>query len=500
MSGEVGHTVGRYLLHSEIASGGMATVHLGRLIGAAGFSRTVAIKRLHPWFASEEEFVSMFLDEARLAGRIRHPNVVPIRDVVKAGNELLLVMEYVEGDALSRLIRATAAAEAPIEPGIVVAVMAGALRGLHAAHEAKDERGKPLGIVHRDVSPHNILVSSDGIAQVVDFGVAKAADRLQNTRSGHVKGKLSYMSPEQLEHGDVDRRTDVYAAAQVLWEMLTQRRLFASEDPGPIVTQKLHGSVTPPSELGARSSPELDAVVMKGLSQRADERFATAQEMAIALENATRPAAENDVGAWVERFAASTLAERRELVSQIENLPSAEVAVEARDALVSSPSVSVSPPAVAPSAPTSQVSSVSLVTSTEDQIAGMRPKRRAALLGVAAGLLIVGVTIAIVVARSSSPATTTAASPAPSEARAPSETMEGDRPPDEPSPPDTTAADAASSDDVSGQPQAREETPPTPSPASPTKPKPQPHLQKRPEPRPAVDRKPASDFDDLTRR
>src|SRR5262245_60206940 len=172
--------IGRYALHDAIASGGMATVHLGKLLGAVGFARTVAIKRLHAQFAKDPDFVAMFLDEARIAGRIRHPNVVPILDFVQDDGELLLVMEYVHGESLARLARSwrTSTGQGVPVP-IALSIMSAALYGLHAAHEATDERGAPLDIVHRDVSPQNILVSHDGVARVVDFGVAKAAGRMQ---------------------------------------------------------------------------------------------------------------------------------------------------------------------------------------------------------------------------------------------------------------------------------------------------------------------------------
>src|ERR1700733_14777693 len=182
--------LGRYALYDEIAAGGMATVHLGRLIGPVGFSRTVAIKRLHQQYAKNPEFVAMFLDEARLAARIRHPNVVPTVDVVAMEEELFLVMEYIQGESLSRLFRAASVAAAPIPRSVAVTIMAGVLHGLHAAHEAKTEHGQPLDIVHRDVSPQNVLVGVDGVARVLDFGVAKAAHRVQTTQDGRIKGKL----------------------------------------------------------------------------------------------------------------------------------------------------------------------------------------------------------------------------------------------------------------------------------------------------------------------
>src|SRR5512142_270923 len=221
--------IGRYALYDEIASGGMAVVHIGRLLGQAGFSRTVAIKRLHPQFARDPNVVSMLLDEARLAVRVQHPNVVAPLDVLVVQGEVLVVMEYVSGDTLARLQRSPANAEHPPSSAIVTGIICNALYGLHAAHEAVGENGQPLHIVHRDVSPQNIMVGLDGIARVLDFGVAKAAMRSHCTTDGVVKGKVAYMAPEQIEAREVDRRTDIFAAGIVAWEALSGRRLFSAD-------------------------------------------------------------------------------------------------------------------------------------------------------------------------------------------------------------------------------------------------------------------------------
>ncbi|MFO0726300.1 MAG: protein kinase [Myxococcota bacterium] len=314
-----GNAVGRYVLHDEIASGGMAAVHLGRLLGPAGFSRTVAIKRLHPEHARDPEFVAMFLDEARLAARIQHPNVVPIVDVVALSGQLFLVMEYIQGESLSRLMRAAEKRGERVPQPIALAIMADALYGLHAAHEAKDERGEPLSIVHRDVSPHNILVGRDGAARVLDFGIAKAASRASTTQDGKVKGKFTYMAPEQLKRGPVDRRADVFAASIVLWEVLTGARLFAAEDLAGIVARVLNDVIEPPSARLPSISPALDAIVMKGLERAVERRYASALEMARDLEahgGLARPA---EVGAWVERISGDVLEKRALQVKEIES-------------------------------------------------------------------------------------------------------------------------------------------------------------------------------------
>ncbi len=322
--------VGRYALYGVIASGGMATVHFGRLLGPVGFSRTVAIKRLHAHFASDPEFVSMFLDEARLAARIRHPNVVTTLDVVATGGELFLVMEYVPGETLARLAKNVRDAGRPMPHRIVSSVISGVLHGLHAAHEAKDERGVPLGIVHRDVSPQNTHVGTDGVARLLDFGVAKAAGRIQTTREGQIKGKLAYMAPEQLRGAPVDRSSDIYAAGVMLWELITGVRLFQGENEGVVVARVLEGNIQPPSQVlmrAARSTfsertytqlQRLDSCVLRAVHPDPKQRFATARDMALELEACVQPATLSQVGEWVEHNAAEQLAQRADKVSEIE--------------------------------------------------------------------------------------------------------------------------------------------------------------------------------------
>lgn len=309
--------VGRYVVFDEIAAGGMASVHLGRLMGAVGFSRTVAIKRLHPHLARDEEFAAMFLDEARLAARIRHPNVVAVLDVVHDEGELLLVMDYVQGESLSRLARATRPGAIP--PRLAVTVTTGVLHGLHAAHEATTEQGKPLHIVHRDVSPQNIMVGVDGVARVLDFGVAKAAHRAQTTQEGSVKGKISYMAPEQLLSEAVDRRADVYSCAVVLWEALTGERLFEGSNQGRVIRKILDEEVPLASSIVPGLPKALDAAVMRGLERDVTKRWQTARDFAAALERCFPMASATEVGEWVESIGGHALGERAERVKNIES-------------------------------------------------------------------------------------------------------------------------------------------------------------------------------------
>jgi serine/threonine protein kinase len=325
--------IGRYAIYQAIASGGMATVYLGRLLGPVGFARTVAIKRLHEQYASEPKFVAMFLDEARLAARVRHPNVVPTLDVVATDGELFLVMEYVHGESLGRLVRAAVDQGTPIPVPIVVSIMSGVLQGLHAAHEAKSEKGVPLHIIHRDVSPQNILLGRDGQARLLDFGVARAEERLHKTQEGLVKGKLAYMAPEQLRAETLGPPTDVYAAAVVMWEALAGRRLFPGTSDGGLVVEVLEGKIERPSDVlraagdtaRAEEVSHLDDLLMRALAPKSEARWQTARELARELEAAVAPATASQVSDWVESAAGSTLRERASMVAEIESSSAVEL-------------------------------------------------------------------------------------------------------------------------------------------------------------------------------
>jgi serine/threonine protein kinase len=315
--------VGRYAVYGEIAAGGMATVHYGRLLGQVGFSRTVAVKRLHPQFAKDPDFVAMLLDEARLAGRISHPNVASVLDVVAEDGELCLVMDYLQGESLARLNAAARARGVVIPPRIACAILCGVLRGLHAAHEACSEQGEPLGIVHRDCSPQNVLVDLDGAVHVIDFGVAKALGRRSHTREGQLKGKLAYMAPEQLG-GQVSRQTDVFAAATVLWETLTGESLFMGDNDSVTMRNVLNKAPAPPSQyfpsdhgLSREKVRELDAIVACGFEHSLERRFRTARDMANALEG-VGVAAPSEISDWVESLAGEILRKRQALVAAIE--------------------------------------------------------------------------------------------------------------------------------------------------------------------------------------
>lgn len=279
--------VDRYELIGEIASGGMATVYLARLTGVGGFQRLFAIKRLHPHLAGEKEFVEMFLDEARLAAGIHHPHVVPILEVGASPGGYYLVMEYIEGETFARLLARAASQKSPIPASIVIRIGLDMLAGLHAAHELRDDTGALAGVVHRDVSPQNVLVGVDGVTRITDFGVARAASRLTATRVGQLKGKIAYMAPEQARGEEsIDRRADVFAAGIVIWEGLAHRRLFKAENEAGTLARVIHEPIPHLLEAAPEIPREVADVVMRALSRDLTVRYATCAAFADALERA----------------------------------------------------------------------------------------------------------------------------------------------------------------------------------------------------------------------
>ncbi len=315
---------GRYAVYGAIASGGMATVHVGRIFGEAGFTRTVAIKRMHPHLAGQPEFVAMFVDEARLAARIRHPNVVPTLDVGAHEGELFLVMEYVDGVPLSALHKAARESGTLAPPDVAASIIVGLLRGLDAAHEARGDDGLPLGIVHRDVSPQNVLVGTDGVARVLDFGVAKALSQVHITQNSQLKGKLAYMAPEQVRGEGFDRRADVFGAAVVFWETLCGSKLFRAANEAAVVQAVQYQPIGFPSDVNGAVPPALDAAIMRGLDRDPERRFATAGEMADAIEHAIPLASARFVGEWVRSLGGVGIRTRAQLVADAESRSTVE--------------------------------------------------------------------------------------------------------------------------------------------------------------------------------
>jgi serine/threonine-protein kinase len=313
------HRIDRYELIGEIASGGMATVFLARLTGLGGFQRFVALKRLHPHLQAEKDFVRMFLDEARLAAGIHHPNVVPILEVGAGSVGYYLVMEYIEGETLARLLARAASAGTKLPVAISLRIGIDMLRGLHAAHELKDETGAPTNLVHRDVSPQNVLVGSDGVSRITDFGVARAASRLGDTRAGQLKGKIAYMAPEQASGvEELDRRADIFASGIVLWEALAQRRLFKAQNEAATLSRVMNEPVPNLSAIAADVPDAITKVISRSLERLPERRFPTCAEFADTLEDtATRfrlVASSRDLSNYVADVMGDEIAQQREAV------------------------------------------------------------------------------------------------------------------------------------------------------------------------------------------
>jgi serine/threonine protein kinase len=306
-----GYKLDRYELLCPIAEGGMARVWVARQRGKHGFEKLVAIKTILPAFASDPRFQEMFLDEARIASRIEHPNVTQILDLGEEHEVLYLAMEYVDGDALSRLNHACIRAGVKIPPGVLLRVLADTCAGLHDAHEMIDSSGHPLEVVHRDVSPHNILVSTKGVAKLIDFGIAKARSRAGgDTNSGVLKGKTQYMAPEQAAGKPVDRRADIWAVGVVLYFLLSGRPPFEAEN--QLATLHLLASGQPPPPLPSTVHPAIAAVVRKTLWHAPESRYQTAAELREALERAIVEARVPTTQADVAAFAGKYLGERAE--------------------------------------------------------------------------------------------------------------------------------------------------------------------------------------------
>jgi serine/threonine-protein kinase len=277
--------VGRYDLLAPLAQGGMGAVYLARIAGTIGTEKLVAVKVIHAQYAAEQSFVSMFLDEGRIASRLNHPNVCTTFDVGVDNGIYYQAMEYLHGEPLSAVLKRCAQGR-PDEKTRLLAmarVIADACEGLHSAHEARGQDGGPLGIVHRDISPHNIFVTYEGAVKVVDFGVAKAAERLEQTKTGTLKGKVQYFAPEQLEGKPIDRGVDIWAMGICLWEALTMRHLFKRETDAASMMAIIKGEVTPPGQYLAL--PEgLQDVTMRALAREREHRFASARDLSRELQ------------------------------------------------------------------------------------------------------------------------------------------------------------------------------------------------------------------------
>jgi serine/threonine protein kinase len=311
--------LGRYTLRYRIAQGGMASVYLAQLRGTAGFEKWIAMKTIHPHIATSTRFVNMFLDEARLASKLDHPNLCSVFDFGEDHGTWFIAMEYLHGETFGVVARTGWSSQHPPPYVMVARILADAARGLHAAHELRLPSGENAGVVHRDVSPENIFVTYAGPTKMVDFGVARWKSQTQDrTVAGELKGKIAYMCPEQLREEPVDRRADLWSLGVVLWEVTVGRRLFRRKTDAGTVYAVLHDAVPRPQRFRPDYPPELAAIVMKALERDRDQRYPTALDFARALEqwlaSTGKPAGTGEVSEYMHSLFAEQIAFRERLL------------------------------------------------------------------------------------------------------------------------------------------------------------------------------------------
>ena len=311
-SPQEGTTSNRYAILGRIATGGMAEIFLARSTSLAGVERYVVLKRVLPERARDPIFVKMFLDEARLAAQLQHPNIAQVHDIGRLGDSYFFTMEYVHGEDLRVILQRLSALRRVLPVNHALLIAAGAAAALHHAHERTGSDRKPLGIVHRDVSPSNVMVSFEGAVKLVDFGVAKASQRSTETRTGTVKGKIAYLSPEQCKGAPVDRRSDIFSLGIVLYELLTCTRLFKRETDFATMTAIVNEQAPPPSLVRPELGPAIDHVVATALARDPVRRYATAGDLLEGIEEAAEHAGKSMSAHGLGRFLRELFGERPE--------------------------------------------------------------------------------------------------------------------------------------------------------------------------------------------
>lgn len=305
---------GRYDVYGELAAGGMGSVHLAVQVGSGGIDRLVAIKRLHPELAEDPEFVDMLRNEARVLARIRHSNVVAAHDAFELDGEAFLVMDFIEGETLSDL---SSSVGGPVPVDVAAAIVVGILHGLHAAYEATNHRGEKLMLVHRDISPHNILVGFDGIARILDFGIARVANRVRETTRIFVNGKFGYMAPEQTQ-GTATHESDLFAVGVIFWELLVGQKLRKSKNIHDLADE-IAAAVPPPSTRSETVPATVDAVIRRACAANPADRYPAALEMAREIERCTPLASQWSVARYVDTVHNSKRAHAQKLVRSVES-------------------------------------------------------------------------------------------------------------------------------------------------------------------------------------
>jgi serine/threonine-protein kinase len=375
-----GDWIGGYEIQERLRSGGMAMMYLARRHGTAGFSRRIALKVIHPHLTFDSRFINMFVDEARISSHISHPNVVHVEEFGCDGGLYFLAMEHIDGCSLNDVLRVVPLHEKPQGVEIATRIAMQIAAGLHAAHETRGEDGQPLHIIHRDVSPANVLLSREGGVKLIDFGIAKARGRLAATATeGTIKGKLRYMSPEQALCKTVDRRADVYSLGVVYWELLTGKPLFGDTDDeaGLLWTRIGREDMPAPSTINAAVPPAIDALVKQMLAREADARIATAWDARRAMAQHVPGALSIDVG------------ELSALVTEVGKHPPAEDAGEPSPVFQASRTPVPTRPTPRPTQPSVQVPDDVEITVTPTSVIHRHWKSGAA----AAAVLVLGVIV-----------------------------------------------------------------------------------------------------------
>jgi eukaryotic-like serine/threonine-protein kinase len=307
------HTFGRYQLLRKLATGGMGQVFLARQKGAGGFEKLLVVKRILPHLAEEDEFIHMFFDEARIAAALNHPNIAQIFDLGEAEGTYYIAMEYIHGESLRAVNNRANERGGGMPLALKCRVIADAAAGLDFAHRAKSLSGKPLGLIHRDVSPQNVLIGFNGAVKLIDFGVAKAANKISSTLTGTIKGKYAYMSPEQARGEELDSRSDVFGLGIVFYELLTSSRLFKRDSETETLKAVVGAKIAPPSTLVRGIAKALDGIVTKALARDRGARYQTAGELQLALEDflvrERLPGTSAHLAAYIQELYAEEIAE-----------------------------------------------------------------------------------------------------------------------------------------------------------------------------------------------
>jgi serine/threonine protein kinase len=283
-----GFRLGKYEIVRRLAAGGMAEIFLARVSGLSGFQKMVVIKRILPQLATKSDFVEMFLDEARIAATLQHPNVVQMYDVGVVDGNYFIAMEYLHGEDVRSIMKALFRAEEKLPLEQALNIVIGLASGLHYAHEKVGFDGRPLNIIHRDVTPQNVIVSYEGGVKLLDFGIAKASNRFGETRFGTLKGKVPYMSPEQCRGEPLDRRSDIFSLGIMLYELTLGKRLYKGHSDFEVLKQIVEGTVILPHEIDPDYNPRLEEIVMRGLEKERDKRYQTARALQSDLEALVR--------------------------------------------------------------------------------------------------------------------------------------------------------------------------------------------------------------------